>query len=346
VPVLPPSDLSSRVISGPLRRARGALLERSVVERTLDRASRRANLSGRFELTDRSRGSDRLAIILAGYKPHLWELTLTRFERFLPADVDVCVLSAGRRVPELEAFAERRGWSYLSTRGNYLSLVQNLAIRAHPAARWIYKFDEDILITEGLCETLLDAYGRVRAEGRYWPGFVAPLINVNGYSYVPFLEYQGIADGYVQRFGPLTHASGQIAATNDGEAAIWLWQHSIPFDEIAARMRAAPFQYSTVPHKFNIGAILLERSLWERIGGFRVRPPAGALGVDESHLCKACIQLSRAMLVSHNAFAGHFAFGPQDAAMRAVLPQLTPHMTLTADGEPPPWRSDHAPDMT
>jgi len=299
-----------------------------MAERTVRRVERRINHAGTANLADRSRGSERLAIILAGYKPHLWDITLPRFERFLPADADVCLLSAAKRVPELEELAERRGWSYLSTRANHVSLVQNLAIRAHPAARYVFKFDEDILITDGLCERLLDAHERIAAAGRYWPGFVSPVLNLNGFTYVRFLEQQGLAEAYRERFGELIHAGGQIPVTEDGAAARWMWENSLPFDEIAARMATEPFGFSTVPHKFNIGAILFERGIWEGLGGFRVRPPSGGLGVDETQLCKWCVHTSHAMCVAHNAFAGHFAFGAQDAAMREALPGLREHLRL------------------
>lgn len=301
-----------------------------VVERAIERAQRRVNVAGSYEITRRSRGSDRLAVILAGYKPHLWDLTLARFERFLPEDMDVCVLSAARRVPELEDLARRRGWSYLTTKRNYVSLVQNLAIQEHPDARFIFKFDEDILLTSGVCETLLDTYRRVQDERSYDPGFVAPVLNVNGFSYVRFLQKRGLADEYEARFGPLVHAGGQIPATDDGAAARWLWEHSLPFDDVGRAVAEGAFGYSVVPHKFNIGAVMFERWFWERIRGFPVRPPAGALGVDESYLCMQCIQLSRVMVVAHNAFAGHFAFGPQETSMREALPALRTHLRAPA----------------
>lgn len=299
-------------------------------ERLLRRAERRINHTGTFTLTDRSRGSDQLVIILAGYKAHLWDLTLPRFERFLPPEADVCLLSSARRLPELEDLAERRGWSYLSTRQNHVSLVQNLGIRAHPAARYVLKLDEDILITDGMYARLRDTYQRIQDEGRYRPGFVSPVLNLNGFTYVRFLEQRGLTEEYVERFGPLIHAGGRVPPIDDGDAARWLWEHSLPFDPIADALAAEPFGYSTIPHRFNIGAILFERELWEWMNGFRVRPPAGGLGVDETQICKWCTHISHVMCVAHNAFAGHFSFGAQEAEMRAALPALREHLVLGA----------------
>jgi len=295
-----------------------------VVEAVTGRALAVNNFRGRHMFIDRSRGSDRLLMVLAGYKPHLWDITLARLARHVPADVDVCVVAPAVRPPALLDIAERHGWSLLSTRANYLALAQNLAIRAHRAARWVAKVDEDMFVGPGFYDALLDVYRHVQAEGRWWPGFVAPIINVNGYTYVNLLEELGLEQKYRERFGELIRASGQIPATNDPAAARWLWEHSLPFDDLVARFARRPLGYSTVPHKFNIGALLFAREFWERFGGFLVRPPAGALGMDETQICRRCVDLSRVMIVADNVFVGHFAFAAQDAAMREALPQLRP----------------------
>jgi len=310
------------VASGIVRWINDVLIEHDVLGRSVGAAARWRNFTGHHEFVDRSRGSDRLAYVLVGYKPHLWSLSLDRLSRFVSTDMDVCLVTPAVRNPALDALAKRNGWSTLWTRANYLSLAQNLAIRGHPAARFIFKFDEDIFIGRGYCEDLLSAYERIGAEGSFRPGAVAPVLNVNGYSYVEFLRTRGLQDAWRERFGPLLRGAGQIPATDDGAAARWLWENSLPFDELCELFRHQPFAYSAVPHKFNIGAILFERDFWERIGGFLVRPPQGALGVDETHLCTACVQLSRPVLVAHNVLAGHFAFAGQDAAMRDALSTL------------------------
>jgi len=208
-----------------------------------------------------------------------------------------------------------------------VSLAQNLAIARHPGARWVYKLDEDIVIGDGFFAGLRQAYERVAEEGHYLPGFCAPVLNVNGFSYLRFLQTMGLETAYRARFGELRLSTGEIPATNDGEAALWLWRHSLPFDEVAARFAAQPPGYSTVPHRFSIGAILFEREFWEAFGGLLVRPPAGALGVDETSICRKCVDMSRAMVVAHDVFAGHFSFGAQEAFMREQLEELGPQLT-------------------
>jgi hypothetical protein len=292
-----------------------------VLDSTNLRTQRWLNWHGRFTLEDRSRGSEQLVVLIAGYKPHLWPHTLPRLERHLPADVDVCIVSPGVEPPELRALAQRRGWSWLGTRKNAVSLALNRAIAAHPAARYVHKLDEDIFIGEGYVERMLAGYLRYRAEGRYTPGFVAPVLNVNGFSYRLFLEALDLADAYRERFGDLRQAAVEVPAQADGEAAAWLWEHSLPFDQRVAQFAAEGAGHTVIPHRFSIGAILLGRELWEEMGGFIVHA-RGGLGFDEIQLAEWCAVHARVPAVINDVFAGHFSFGPQDAVMRQRLPAL------------------------
>lgn len=308
-------------------------MRRSLVptlERTYASAQRKVNFHGRFRFVDRSAGRSCAVLVLAGYKPHLWELTLPRLERFLPADVDVCLACPGLDNFELSVRAAANGWSYLSTSANYPSLALNLAIAHHPQARSLIKLDEDVFIGSGFVPGLLAVYDQVESEKAYRPGFVAPLLNVNGFSYAEFLEALELVDAFRERFGPPIRAAGSIPVTDDGDAAAWIWERSVPFDEVSAAIARRPAGYSTVPHKFSIGAILFRREFWEQFGGFKVRPFVGGIGVDEAHICAACITFSRVMAVAHQVFAGHFSFAPQDAAMRAALPRLRAGLALPA----------------
>ncbi|WP_414622887.1 hypothetical protein [Calothrix sp. CCY 0018] len=288
------------------------------------------NFSGSYKFINRSKGSQRLLIVLAGYKDFLWPLTLERIAKFVTPDIDVCIVSSGLYVNALAEFAQTHNWSYLYTKTNKVALVQNLAIANHPKAKWIYKLDEDIFVTEGLFDSLLDGYLHIKQEGLYQPGICAPIINVNGYSYIPFLKIISAEDEYKDKFGELKHAASDVKAQFDGEAAKWLWQKSLPLDEIGGRIRAKPLSYSPVPHRFSIGAILFEREFWEKIGGLRTSFSQGGLGLDEAHLCKDCMDLSRPILVINNTFVGHFSFGPQEAAMKEYLSEIYPQLCLNA----------------
>ena len=273
-------------------------------------------------------------MILAGHKPYLWPYTLPRAEAFVPGDADVCIVSPGVAPPELDHLAQRRGWSWLTTGRNALCLAQNLAIADHPAARWIHKIDEDVFVAEGHFERMSAGYRAFADEGRFTPGYAAPVLNVNGFSYLPFLEELGLVEDWRQRFGDLRQACMHVPAQVDPVAAEWLWERSLPFDEVAARFAARPFGYTTVPQRFSIGAFLLERGVWEAMGGFPSHPIRD-VGEDERALCQECADRSLVPFVLHDVFAGHWSFGPQEAAMRAALPRfadvLRPPASVLAD---------------
>ena len=286
------------------------------------------NFSGADTFIDRSKGQKRLLIILAGYKSFLWPLTLARIATFVPSDIDVCIVSSGLYSAPLAELATAYGWSYLYTKVNKVGVVQNLAIARHTKAKWIYKLDEDIFISKNFFQQLLDGYLRIKKERLYNPGFCSPVINVNGYSYIVFLKIINSEHEYRAKFHELKHAAEGVKAHYDGESAKWLWAKSLPFDKIAHYLSSQPFEYSAAPHRFNIGAILFERDFWEAVGGLRSPLIGSGLGVDEEHLCKDCIGMSRPMLVIHNAFAGHFSFGPQEASMKEYLPEIYPQLSL------------------
>lgn len=292
-----------------LRRAR------IVAGRTRSRVAHARNFHGRYTFDRRAKDADSLVLLLAGHKPQLWPRTLQRIADDMPTGHDVCVVSPGVVVPELRAFAASQGWSYLASHNGHVSLAQNLAIRAHPRAKWIHKLDEDIFISNGYFERLEAGYRRASEESDFAVGLCSPLINVNGYSYVDFLDALGLRADWQGEFGPARRAPWGIAAHSNGDAAVWLWKNSLPVNEVAARFAAQPFSYSVVPHRFSIGAILFERALWEAMGGFRVRRPAPGLGDDEEHIATHTTEHGQVIVVLHDVYAGHFAFGPQMDAM-------------------------------
>lgn len=256
-------------------------------------------------------------MLLAGHKPELWPLTLARVAGTVPADVDVCLVTPGVERPELARLAERHGWSLLATSGGHVGVAQNLALRRHPSAQWIFKLDEDVFIAPGFFERLIDGYARAASRAEFALGFAAPVLNVNGFSFVEFLRTMDLTEAWTERFGEPRRASDGVPAQESGDAAVWLWSHG-SVDAISARFATMPFGFSVVPHRFSIGAILFERSLWEHMRGFSRRERAPGLGEDEQHLCVECLSRSRVPVVLHDVYAGHFAFGGQMPAMLAA----------------------------
>jgi hypothetical protein len=177
--------------------------------------------------------------------------------------------------------------------------------------------DEDIFVGRGFFQALFDGFQHVEREGRYNVGFVAPVLNVNGITYVDFLEELGQLHSYEAQFGRAKIACAGVPVHRDPEAAKFLWNCALPFDEVAARFAQRPFSYYGATSRFSIGAILFRRSLWEAIGGFRASVLQGGLGADEAHLCMECCNRFQSMIMLRHVFAGHFGYGPQRPGMLA-----------------------------
>ncbi len=298
----------------PVQRVASGLLKRST-----NRARRWLSFGGSARFEDRQSGAETLIIVVAGYRPKLWPYTFPRLARFIPPDADVCLVAPGVEPPEVREAAKRNGWSYLTTPDNRLARAQNHAIRRHTSARWLVKLDEDIFVTDGFFSQLRDGFERVRKDARFEPGFVAPLLNVNGHSYTVLLRLLELEEAYRARFGELKSACMGIPAHADPEAARWLWRNTTPLDATAKRLRKLPFAYSAIPHRFSIGAIGIERSFWQEMGGFRAPLVEGQLGLEEKALCEYCTDTSRPGVLIHTAFAGHFSFYTQIEAMERML---------------------------
>ena len=275
-----------------------------------------------LEGMDNRRDTNVLVIILAGYKEFLWPYTLPRFEACLPDDADVCVVSSGVYSEKLSQLAHRNGWSYLSLKKNLISTAQNTAIGLFEAADWIYKFDEDIFVSPGITSALMQGYLRIEEEGRYVPGLVGPMININGFSYLDFLSLCGSLDDYRRKFGEYVSRGGSHHIQADVDAAKWVWQKSLPFEKVAQRVAAQDFSYKPVPHRYSIGAILFKRQLWLDMGGFKQVVGKPGLGEDEKHVCEFCMNSSRTINVINNVFCGHFAFAPQEEGMKNWLDEV------------------------
>lgn len=270
---------------------------------------------------DRSRHCRKLCMVLAGYKPTIWDTVFGRLERTLPEDVDVCVLTSGLRSEDLRQLCAQNGWSYLATKKNKVSRIQNIAIHLHPDAEYIYKLDEDIFLTEGFFDTLYATLQTASKDSGYEIGLAAPLIPVNGYGYVRILEKLGLTKDWESRFGPAVITDGihhHTAILDRADAARYMWGESQPvlgnIDALAATFAQAPPAYSVCPIRFSIGAILFARKSWVDWGMFPVDWSAG-MGLDEMWIARYCVTHGRAVIVSENTLVGHLGYGPQTEDM-------------------------------
>lgn len=268
---------------------------------------------------DRSKNSDKLLIILAGYKDFLYSAIFSRIEKNLLPDMDVCLISSGKYSEELAALGEKNGWSYLSTKQNNLCLVQNVALKLHPNAKLIFKLDEDIFVTENYFENMLKAYEHAKS-GEYSPGILAPMIPINGYAHMRILEKLGLKEVYSEKFERAQYIAGPTRKIeNDPEVAKFFWGEGgyVPtIDEMNARFSKEPIAETVCPIRFSIGAILFERALWEDMEYLKVIRGQNQLGDDEAQICSYCCLQSRPVMVSENVVVGHLSFGKQNAVMK------------------------------
>ena len=287
-----------------------------------ERDKRRYRLATEVEsqFIDRRKYADKLCLILAGYKPHLYEDVFERIGRYIPEDIDVCIVSSGLYSTALAEIAEKNTWSYLSTKRNCVTLAQNAAILLYKDAKYIYKIDEDIFVTRGCFHMLWQTMMRVEAMEPYRVGFVAPLIPVNGYGHLRILKKLGLTGAYKEKFErPIYASSSERLIEKSGDAARFFWGEGgyIPsIDQMNAQFSSEDFQYSVCPIRFSIGFILMRRDVWERMGMWKVLPDNPCMGVDEEQLCSFCMTNSLAIIVSENTVVGHLSFGQQNDSMK------------------------------
>lgn len=275
-------------------------------------------IRGRYAFINRSKGSDRLCIVLAGYKEYLYPAVLGRLKAYAPQDMDVCILTAGLNSSVIASWCERCGWSYLRTGRNNVSLIQNIAIHLHPNAQYIFKLDEDIFITENYFDKMMCAYHHAE-ESDYVPGVIAPLIPINGYGHLRVLKKLNIMENYAELFGrPRYERRDDYAVECNPEVALYFWgkDSKIPsIDEMNRQFASEPLEERPCPIQFSIGAIMFQKKLWQDMRMFPVSFIRN-LGMDERSLSFFCCVSSRPIMVSENVVVGHLSFQAQNQCMK------------------------------
>ena len=278
-----------------------------------------ARLKYHGNFIDRSRNKNKLCIVLAGYKEYIYDAVFGRLIKYLDDDIDVCIITSGKWSDDIANICEQEKWSYLSTKENDVSLVQNVAIHLHPNAKYIFKLDEDIFITKDYFKKMYLALEDAK-KGLYNPGVIAPILPINGYGYSRVLSKLGLEQEYIKRFGKIKcSTTTKDAIQSDPSVAKFFWgeDHIIPsIDYMNEKFSHEPIKEYACPIRFSIGAILFERSLWEDMNGFRVVKGTNSLGVDEADMCNFCCFSSRPLMVSENIVVGHLSFGPQNSEMK------------------------------
>ena len=272
----------------------------------------------RYKFEDRSKNSDTLCMVLSGYKEFTWDIIFERIKKFADDDMDICIVSSGLYSQRLSEIAKENNWSYISTKRNCIPLIQNMALKLFPNAKYIYKLDEDIFVTKNFFKTVRETYDEVQEKGEYNVGFVAPILPLNGYAHVRLLKKLELYDYYEEHFEKVKYAAGPdrfIESNVNVAKFMWGENNIIPhIDDLDQILHDMPFDYSASTVRFSIGAIFYHRDLWERMHYFKVDFTKG-LGMDEVQLCAFCINSSKAMIISENTVVGHLSFGSQNQEM-------------------------------
>ena len=273
----------------------------------------------RYHFVDRKKNLGKVCFVLAGYKDFLWNDVFNRLKRFVPEDIEVCVLSSGKYDEILNKIAEENDWSYLYTDYNSVTYIQNIAFSLYEKALFIYKMDEDMFLTEGCFEIIKSTYDIVVEKEPFNVGFVAPLIPINGYGHIRILEKLKKLNEYEKKFDNVLFGCqpGHMLESSI-EAAKYMWGYggNIPrIDDLNDRFSKEKSKYSYCNVRFSIGFILFHRSIWEGMWGFSVSGNSD-MGIDEVELCMHCMHESYAIVVAENCVVGHFSFGPQTMGMK------------------------------
>ena len=298
----------------------------------LNRYIRKKRLfSKKYRFIDRSKGSEDLFIILAGFQEYYWNGITERVklceevyqkEKNQNIDVCVCVPQGMDNLQRLEEICEINNWSYLWIDEDLLAKVQNTAIKLHPNAKWIFKIDEDIILPNDYIANMKNAYLKAEDTMFVEPGLLVPCINVNAYGVIPFLRALGIEQEYSEKFGryafgaPYNRAYHGDKIHSEPEVGKWIWQKSVPFDNIAKIISDENRgKIGWCANRFSIGAILLKRDFWELIGGFEVGIE-GEMGLEEEQINSFCAAKNCGIFVAEDIFVGHLGFGKQKEVVK------------------------------
>lgn len=276
-------------------------------------------LTNKYLFENRKQNKRKVCFVLAGYKPFLYEIVFKRIKKYATKDMEVCILSSGVYSEELSNIAKENNWSYISTKQNNVSLIQNVAINLFDKAEYIYKLDEDIFITQNYFETLMKTLNECEEVGEYKVGFVAPTIPINGFGHLNILKRFNLVEYYTKNYEKPLYAAGRdMKVEDDPSVAKFFWGENnlLPqLDEMNKVLQSDKFDYVPCSIRFSIGAILFKRKFFEDMQMFLVKKTSG-LGDDEKQICEYCINTSQSIIVSKNVVVGHLSFKNQNAAMK------------------------------
>lgn len=271
-----------------------------------------------YTFVDRSSNAENLLLILAGFQPYYWDVVFSKVRNAQKAfheNLDVCVCvpcGVECAFDDIKQRTTEIGWSMLYIKEDRLAQVQNTAIHLHPSAEWIFKIDEDIIISEDYFQGLKRCYLEADSKSMYKQGVISPLLNLNAVGLPLFLNTFNLLSEYQSQFGNFKirfeDSEDLDIVHKSPDVALFVWKHSIPFDDVSKEIEIKnKGKYSFAPIRLSIGAILIKRTFWEQIGYFKVGS-IGDMGVEEVQICSYCMTKMYSITIAEDVFAGHLGF--------------------------------------
>jgi len=231
---------------------------------------------------------------------------------FLSIDVCVCIPGVGNEEKKkLYGLCDKYGFASAYLNEDRLASLQNYVIRLFSNANYIYKIDEDIVLGANFISGLEKGYNYVINNSRNKVGLVVPLINVNVFSYIPYLTTLNKIDDFDSKFGKAMYWSKDIQHNPDVARYLWETLEKNSFDQMNDIIyKKNKDSYIMCPQRYSIGAMLISREVWEKMGYFKVGK-IGQLGFEEEELCKYLLDNAYFICCCTDTFVGHLGYGRQ-----------------------------------
>jgi hypothetical protein len=126
------------------------------------------------------------------------------------------------------------GRSYLNTATNSVSLAQNVCYRLHDTAEMIVTVDEETFLLPDTVETPLNEYRDIKQEGAMLPGFLAPIIPLDGFRDRYPLTVSGLVAECEARSGRACICTAGAAILSNGGAAWSTRERTTPLTKTVA----------------------------------------------------------------------------------------------------------------
>lgn len=289
-----------------------------IYTKRLAKINKKRAFLAKYKFINRQKGTDELILILAGFQPEYWDVLFKNiyFANSKKRDVCICI-PKGEEISHLYEIAEKYDWSILEVAVDKLSLTQNIAIKLHPQAKCIHKFDEDIVISHNYFDSLNEAKESCTKNNLEF-GMLVPLININMATRPLFLKTINKDKEFVDIFGE-HNKYGEFMYKSEQVAKYLTNLISSDFvgmaDKVYAENRGKIVE---IPVRYSIGAILFTREFWEKMGYFDVGFE-GAMGLEEEQMCGYCINNFYPIVCSVGTLVGHLGYFVQKEVCKNVF---------------------------